>query len=159
MIAATALWVAALAGGDSPAVVSAYSGTWRTRIDYRDTPHSHAHRETSTLRNDCWRSAPLQICHQFVDGKSAALLLYRCGGGACRVLPVADALTSANAGELVADGRVWTYPWQETHEGRPVYFRVINTFGDADTIEFRSEYSDDREHWTVMATGHERRIR
>lgn len=60
-------------------VVGAYAGDWQAYIRHFDTRYSKPAEETTTLRNECWRSAEFQVCHQFVDGRSTALIVYVCG--------------------------------------------------------------------------------
>ena len=48
--------------------------------------------------------------------------------------------------------------WQTTEDGKTTYFRVVNVWTSATTIDFRQEFSTDQEHWTVMASGHEVKV-
>src|SRR5271165_4628168 len=56
--------------------LSAYAGTWKTETEHFDTKFSKARKDSTTLRNDCWRSGGYYCCHQFVDDKAAALIVY-----------------------------------------------------------------------------------
>jgi hypothetical protein len=58
----------------------------------------------------------------------------------------------------VLAGSTWTFPWSSTENGKTTYFRVVNVWSSATTIEFRQEFSADEQHWTPMATGHEVKI-
>jgi hypothetical protein len=39
-----------------------------------------------------------------------------------------------------------------------VYFQVVNTFTAPETIEYRQEFSEDQQHWTVTAKGLEHKL-
>ena len=143
-------------------VITAYAGTWKTRTEHLNSPYSKAGKETATLKNNCWRSGDFYACHQIVNGKSAALIVFTydakhklyhnyaipAGGG--KAYP---------GGELFIKGNVWTFPWKYEDKGKTVYFHNINVFTAPNTIEYRIEYSTDRAHWTLMAKGREIKVR
>lgn len=56
--------------------ISAYAGTWKSETEHFDARFSKARRESVMLRNDCWGSDGYFACHQFVDGKPSALIVY-----------------------------------------------------------------------------------
>ena len=62
---------------------------------------------------------------------------------------------AAGHGKLVIDGNVWTYPWENTENGKTTYFRVVNTFTSPNRIEYRQEYSTDKQNWTLTSKGSE----
>lgn len=151
---ATDAYAAAPTGLDR---IAAYAGTWKTETEHFDTPFSKVGRETATLKNDCWRSDDFYACHQIVNGKSAALIVFlydaKTGSYVTHALP-ADGSPAGN-GTLMIKGDVWTFPWNYTNKGKTTYFHVINVFTSPDHIEYRQEYSSDKIHWTAMAKGHE----
>ena len=149
---------AALQGLDK---VMAYAGTWKTEIRHLDTPFSKAGSESMTLKNDCWRSAGFLACDQIVDGDSKALLvfMYDAKADVYASYPISAGASDVHPGTLIIKGKVWTFPWDNTEAGKTTHFRVVNTWNSSDSIEFRQEYSADGEHWTLMADGHETRVK
>ena len=141
--------------------IAVYSGDWNTTIVHKDTDYSKAGSETTHLHNDCWRSSDFYVCHQIVDGKSVGLVIFVYD-------PKADQYTTYNvppgggaagSGTLSIKGDTWTFPWSiKNKAGETVYFRVVNEFRGPDTIDYRQEFSIDQTHWTIDATGRERRV-
>jgi hypothetical protein len=140
--------------------IQAYQGTWKIETEHFDTRFGKAAKESSTLRNDCWRSAGYFVCDQFVNGESKDLIVFTydakddtynsyslpAGGGA------------GGGGKLVITGNVWTFPWEQKEDGKTIYFHVVNTFTAPGTIEYRQEFSEDKVHWTVTAKGLEHKL-
>lgn len=155
--AAAATPTARAAGIDT---ISAYAGTWQSHIVHYKTAYSKARTEDTHLRNDCWRSAGYYACDQFVDGPSKALIVftYDAAHDVYHNYAVPTDGSPASSGKLLIVGNTWTFPWQEQDNGKTVYARVVNIFHDANTIEFREEYSLDQKHWTVTGRGIEHRI-
>jgi hypothetical protein len=59
---------------------------------------------------------------------------------------------------ISADGNHWEYQNKTEIKGKPVLFRTINEFRNADHIDWWSEYStDDGAHWVKMGGGQETR--
>jgi hypothetical protein len=48
-------------------------------------------------------------------------------------------------------------PWDVKEKDETTYFRITNTFTSPSAIDFRQEYSEDQQHWTTVATGHEKK--
>ncbi|MBV8632334.1 MAG: hypothetical protein JOZ83_15505 [Silvibacterium sp.] len=136
-------------------VIQAYAGTWKTETEHFDTAYSKAGKESSTLHNDCWKSGEFYACHQIVNGESKALIVftYDPKTRTYTTYPVTLEGRPAGHGKLVIEGNVWTYPWDDTENGKATHFRVVNTFTAPNRIEFRQEYSTDNQNWTVMAKG------
>ena len=142
-------------------VISAYQGSWSVRIVHHTTKYSRARTDTSTLRNDCWRSFDYYACHQFADGKSAALVVYTYDAKAHTYAThaIVGGTASANGGILTIAGNTWTYPWQDKDDsGKTVHIRIVNTFRDRNTIAFRQEFSLDNRTWIRTADGVEHRL-
>ena len=137
--------------------IQAYAGTWKTAMEHFNTPYSKASRESSTLLNDCWKSGEFYACHQIVNGESKALIVYTYDekSKTYSTYPILQGGGAAGHGKLVIEKNVWTYPWENTENGKTTYFRVVNTFTAPNKIEFRQEYSADNQNWTQMATGSE----
>ncbi len=149
----------AAAGQTGVEKIEAYQGTWKIETEHLDTRFSKAGKESSTLRNDCWRSAGFFVCDQFVNGESKALIAftYDPKDEIFHSYSVPAGGEGGGGGKLVIKGNVWTFPWEQKEDGKTVYFRVVNTFTDAGTIEYRQEFSEDQQHWTVTARGTEKK--
>jgi hypothetical protein len=140
--------------------MAAYQGTWKIETEHLTTRFSKASKESSTLRNDCWRSAGFFVCDQFVNGESKDLIAftYDAKDDTYHSYSVPAEGGGGGGGKLVIKGNVWTFPWEQQEEGKTVYFRVINTFTTPGTIEFRQEFSEDQTHWTLTAKGLEHKL-
>ena len=141
--------------------IAVYAGTWKTETEHFPTPFSKAGKESTTLRNNCWRSSDFYACHQIVNGKSAALVVFTYDAKDdiyhSYAIP-ANGGKAGPGGKLLIKGNVWTFPWEFTDKDKTTWFHVINVFSTPDTIEYRQEFSTDMIHWTVMAKGHEVKI-
>ena len=137
--------------------IQAYAGTWKTETEHFDTPYSKAGRESSTLRNECWKNGGFYVCNQYVNGESKALIVFTYDekSKSYTTYPILPGGGAASKGKLVIEGNVWTYPWENTEGGKTTYFRVVNTFSGPGKIEYRQEYSADKEKWTLMGKGSE----
>lgn len=141
--------------------VMAYAGTWKSEVRHLDTPYSKLGNETTTLKNDCWRSGGFFACNQIVDGDSKALLVFMYDGKTDRYTsyPIPAGGGEVHAGSLLIEGDTWTFPWDYTEAGKTTHFRVVNVWRSADLIESRQEYSADGSHWMLMSVGRESRMR
>lgn len=141
--------------------IAAYAGTWKLEAEHFDTPFSKASKESTTIRNECWRSAGFYACDQFVNGDSKALIVftYDAAKNVYATYPVPADGSKAGSGKLLIEGDTWTFPWQDEDGGKPVYFRVVNVWKSPDTIEYRQEFSRDNAQWTQTAKGTEHRAR
>ena len=137
--------------------IQAYAGTWKTETEHFDTAYSNAGKESSTLHNDCWKSSGFYACNQIVNGESKALIVftYDDKSKTYTTYPIPAAGGAPGSGKLMIEGNVWTYPWENTENGKTTYFRVVNTFTAPNRIEFRQEFSTDKQKWTLMAKGSE----
>jgi hypothetical protein len=143
-------------------VISAYAGSWKTEIEHLDTKFSKARKETTNLRNDCWRSEEYFACHQYVDDKSAATLVftYNAKDDVYHSYVIPPDGSEPHMGTLLVKGNTWIFPWEDKDDaGKLYYFQVVNTWSSATTIEYRQEFSDDKLHWTVSARGHETKLK
>jgi hypothetical protein len=134
----------------------AYAGTWKTAMEHLDTLYSKAGKESSTLVNDCWKSGAYVACRQIVNGEPKVLIVFTCKDERnCTSYQIPPDGSDPGSGKVQLDGGTWTFPWSVTEKGTTTYFRVVNVWTSARTIEFRQEFSADQEHWTRMAWGHE----
>jgi len=134
-----------------------YAGGWRIDTQTFDTPYSKAGHKVTNLHNDCWRSGLYIACRQEVDGDTKVLIVFTCTrtDHYCTSYQVPTDGSSPNSGTMLVEGNTWTFPWQTTDAGKTTYFRVVNVWSSASSIDYRQEFSTDKEHWTRMATGHE----
>lgn len=159
----TGLVLFACAAAESPSGIEkilAYQGTWKLESEHFNTQFSKTSKESSTVRNDCWRSAGFFVCDQFVNGESQDLIVftYNAKDDTYASYSVPTNGGEGNSGELIIKGNVWTFPWQDKKGGKTFYFRVVNTFTGPGTIEYRQEFSEDKAHWTVTAKGLEHKL-
>ena len=141
-------------------VVLAYAGTWKVEMEHLDTAHSKASHEKTTLRNACWKNGLYLACNQYVDGESKVLIVftYNAKENIYTSYQIPSNGGESGSGKLLIDGNVWTFPWQLTEGDKTTFYRVVNVFAAPDRIEFRQEFSADKVHWTVMATGTETKL-
>jgi hypothetical protein len=139
--------------------ITILAGTWKTNGQSLDTDFSKAGRDTSTLRNDCWRSGEFYSCDQFVNGESKALVIFTFnpGDGTYNTYAIIAGGKPATSGKLKIDGETWTYEKPQDSDSKPPYFRTVNVFEGANTIHFSVEFTRDNQHWTVMTQGVETR--
>ncbi len=136
----------------------AYAGLWTIQIERFDTAQSKAGHETTHLRNACWKDGGYVACNQYVDGESKVLIVftYNEKENSYTSYQIPQGGGAAGSGKLTIEGNVWTFPWEVKDGDKTTYFRVVNVFNTAaDRIEYRQEFSADKEHWTVTARGME----
>ncbi|MHB8526761.1 MAG: hypothetical protein ACYDD2_11460 [Candidatus Acidiferrales bacterium] len=151
----------AQSGDTAIAKISAYAGTWKSETEHFNTKFSKARKESTSLRNDCWRSGAYYACHQFVNGKAAALIVYTYNekNDAYKSYVIPPDGGDAVTGKLLIKGNVWTFPWKDKDStGKTFYFQVVNVWTGPDTIDYRTEFSADKVHWTVASKGHEYKV-
>ena len=140
--------------------IRAYAGVWKTHMEHFDTAYSKAGKEDTELRNDCWSSGAYFACRQIVNGDPKVLIVFTCRNAhdctSYQIPP--DGQAAGGPGKVLLEGNTWTFPWSDSEGGKTTYFRVVNVWTSAKTIEFRQEFSADQEHWTRMASGHEEKI-
>jgi hypothetical protein len=143
-------------GLDKMAVLT---GTWKTDSQQFDTDFSKAGRDTSTLRNDCWRSGEFYACDQYVNGKSKALIVFSfsASDGTYNTYAIRSGGAPASSGKLKIDGDTWTYQNPQDADSQSPYFRTVNVFEDDSKIHFSVEFTRDNQHWVTMNEGVETR--
>jgi hypothetical protein len=140
--------------------LNVFAGTWKSDSQTFKTPYSEEGSVSSTLVNQCWKAGAFFICNQSVNGTSRVLLVFTYKGGDSYSVGYVPADGSHTfSGSLLVDGGVWTYPGQQTKLGQTVYFRTVNIYDGNDSLDYREEFSDDQQSWTLMAKGHESRVK
>src|ERR1039458_7816724 len=127
----TGIVLCACAAAEGPAGIEkilAYQGTWKIETEHFNTRFSKAAKESSTLRNDCWRSGGFFVCDQFGKEKRKTLPVSPNDAkddtyGSSSV-PAAGG--EGGSGKLIVKGNVWNFPWEDKQDGKTVYFRVVN---------------------------------
>ncbi len=151
----------AQSAGAGIAKISAYAGTWKSETEHFDTKFSKARKELTSLRNDCWGSGVYYACHQFVNGKAAALIVYTYSEkeDAYKNYVIPSDGGDVVTGKLVIKDNVWTFPWEDKdNSGNTYYFQVVNVWTGPSTIDYRTEFSADKTHWIVASKGHEYKV-
>jgi len=137
-----------------------FAGTWKSESQTFKTPYSEEGSSTTTLVNQCWKAGAFFVCNQSVNGVSASMLVFTYkGGDTFSEAAVQVATGQANNGTLMIAGGVWTFPGVSHKLGQVTYFRVVNIYSDNDHLDYREEFSTDQQNWTLMAKGHETRVR
>lgn len=140
--------------------LTVFAGVWKSDAENYDTIYSQAGKVSSTLVNQCWKAGAFFVCNQSVNGVSRVLLVFSYKGGDTYWISEVPADTGhAASSTVVIAGGVWTFPGQSTKLGQTTYFRTVDIFNGTDSIDFREEFSTDKENWTLMSKGHETRVR
>ena len=164
ILSAAALLASSFAlGADGPSPLdrlNVFSGTWKSDTQTFKTPYSEDGTSSYTLVNQCWKTGAFFVCNQSVDGVSRSMLVFSFKGGDTykEVAVSAEGGTGSN-GTLLIDGGVWTFPGEQHKYGQVTYFRTVNIYNGNDSLDYREEYSTDQQSWTLMAKGHETRVR
>jgi len=160
-LAVSSLAIAADAPAPSPLDrLAVFAGTWKSESETFATPYSEAGSSSYTLVNQCWKTGAFFVCNQSVDGASRSMLVFTYKDGDTyneAAIPAAGG--HANNGTVVIDAGVWTFPGTSHKYGQVTYFRTVNIYSGNDNLDYREEYSEDQQTWTLMAKGHETRIR
>jgi len=137
-----------------------FEGTWKVTSESFLTPYSKPASVLVTLHNACSRAGGAYTCRQGGDNAPGPVATFTYDvikkTFTRQPLPILDDPKAEP--KLGIDGARWTFAWQEADNGNTVFFRLINDFQGPYDIAFRSEYSLDQTHWTIMSEGHETRI-
>jgi len=105
----------------------------KSRIVHYRTTYTKARIENLAVRNDCWRSSSYYVCDQFVNGKSAAFIVYTYNASQ-RLYHLQVISKDGNppvSGVLTIEGNTWTFPWQYEDKGKVVSFASSTCFQTA----------------------------
>jgi hypothetical protein len=152
---------ASLAADEDPlAVLAVLQGNWKVAAQHQHTPYSKESYDETMVRNDCWRSGGFYVCRQTIDGaeKSLTVFAYDPDKKVYHTFPIGKNGLTADAGALLIDGKVWTYPSTIDDHGTKVFVRSVNTFTTDSHFHFRQEYSFDDEHWTATVDGDQDKV-
>ncbi len=95
-----------------------------------------------------------------IDGQSAGTVRYhQRAPGLFDLTDIGADGSEHPGGTLQIAGNVWTYPWTESHGGKPTMLRVTNRFKTPDKIIYEKSVSTDGgKTWRVVGTGSEERV-
>jgi len=139
------------------APINTTQGTW--------TVTTSQSAKADTLINRCVEGAAFFACEQTLNGRPIAMVVYTLTSDPHKfysqaILPDG---TAAGRTELTLDGdnnSHWTFRNQGTGaDGKPVFYRVENTYSGSDRMHFEQYDSPDGKTWTKRNEGDEVRVR
>ena len=131
-----------------------YNGTWTITAPITMAGDG----KPDTLADRCTEGEAFYSCEQIVNGKSMALIIFTSAGEPGKfytqaVLPTGKALGRS---DLTITGDHWTYRSTGTDDtGKPVSYRIENTFTGRDKIHFEQYESADGQSWVMKNHGDE----
>lgn len=144
--------------------LGAFLGDWNTQGEMKDSQYSKAQPNTVNKLTCNW--APnhrFLVCDQIIHTPSGvddqvSLYTYNEKQRAFAFIGVSQSDPHPHTPTLTIEGKVWTYSG-EFHDGtKRIQFRTTNEFTTSKTVVWRSEYSEDGSHWTLMGEGTDTRI-
>ncbi|HEV2352316.1 MAG TPA: hypothetical protein VG028_20980 [Terriglobia bacterium] len=139
--------------------LSAFLGTWATKGEMRDTPYSKAQANITSVLTCQW--APnhgFLICDQVIHTPAGAnndlsVYTYNESTRQFSFFGIGRNDARARTPALAIEGNTWTYLGGFDNGSKHIQFRTSNTFTNARSIAWRSEYSEDGTHWMLMGEG------
>lgn len=133
-----------------------YDGHWLLHRNVVDTSGG-----ALAIDNVCAVVGAWFACDQSVNGSKSELLLFLPGDRPGRFVTQSIAPDGAanGRGELEIDGELWTYRSRGDRGGRITWYRTTNRFSGPDRIHYEQTESPDGQHWHVVGSGDEARIR
>jgi len=136
-----------------------YDGKW-------DSTTTIGEKESVHIENHCARTGLFFVCEQLLNGKTASLAVFlpvakmASGGEEYKITGLsADGNAPGGWNKLIIDGDRWVYSWENTDEGRKVFWRNVNQFSGANKIHFEIQRSDDEATWKTVKGGDEVRVK
>lgn len=142
-------------GGPTYAPLWLYEGSWRLV-----SKPSTGEVKTNSVDNACHLFGNYFACQQTVSGKMGALVVYVPTGksGHYFTQAITPEGRASGRGELEISGDHWIYSSSYEESGKTIYHRTKNDFSGKDKIHFEQAESLDGEHWTIKASGEEKRV-
>ena len=143
---------AAVAADDSAyEPLKLYQGTWKAVV-------ADAGAKADELVDECGRTGKYFTCQQTVNGKTGSLLIFVPAETAGHYFTnsVTTEGWAGGRGELEITGDRWMYS-SKSQDGK--YHRTLNQFTSRDKIHFEISESTDGEHWKVLRSGDEVRVK
>ncbi len=155
---------ATLAQTSSPELdkLGAFLGQWNSTGAMRDTAFSKAGNNSAQTTCSWSFNHGFLICDQLVQtpaGPENDLSAYTYDEKDHAFLFFGFSRNDRNARtpKLTIEGNLWTYLGGFDQNGKHISFRTTNTFTSPTNVTWRSEFSDDGTHWTLMGDGVESR--
>jgi hypothetical protein len=144
--------------------LKAFLGHWKTEGEFKDTPYSKAHPSKSEMSCDWTPNHAFLLCDQTIhtptgDKNDLSLYTYNEQSHVFRFFGVSQNDAEARTTKLTIEDNRWTYLDEGHDKGKHVRFRTTNKFTSPTTMSWRSEYSEDGVHWTLMGEGTDTRVR
>ncbi len=139
--------------------LAAFLGHWHATGELNDAAAGKsATKLTSDFTCDWAANHGFLICDQIVhapDGDHNDLSIYTYGEKDHTFLffGITRGSKEARTTNLTIEGNLWTYSSTETNAGKQTQYRTTNRFASASKVDWRAEYSNDGEHWTMTAEG------
>lgn len=142
------------------APLAIYNGDWLVRADH---PWSGAATGAADrLSSRCSKFTLYFACEQTVNGEPKMLIVYTAGdrAGYLNTRSIAPNGLAGGRGDLVMEGKRWTYVDKPPAGLKGPWSRTINTIVDDDHIQFEEfESKDEGQTWVQTNQGTEERVR
>lgn len=155
----------AQAGASGLDKVGAFLGEWKSKGEMRDTTFSKAGSNSATTTCAWSLNHGYLTCDQLVqtpDGPENDFSVYTYNEKDHTYLffGLSRGDGDARTPKLTIEGNLWTYLGGfDRKDGKHISFRTTNTFTSPTNVTWRSEFSDDGAHWTIMGEGTETRVK
>jgi hypothetical protein len=144
---------------DPYAPLALYEGKW-------DSTTTIGEKESLGIENHCTRTGLFFVCEQMLNGKTGSLAVFlpvakmASGGEEYKITGLsADGSAPGGWNMLTIEGDRWVYSWENTDEGKKVFWRNVNQFSGANKIHFEIQRSDEGVTWKTVKGGDEVRVK
>jgi hypothetical protein len=143
--------------------LGAFIGEWSTKGDMKSTPYTKAASNTSHLTCSWALNHGFMICDQVVqtaDGPTNDLSVYTYNDkdDSFAFFGISRNAPRARTPKLTIEGDLWTYTNEFDDGAKHIHIRTTNRFTSANSVAWRTEYSEDGTHWITMGEGTDTRI-
>ena len=144
--------------------LGALLGHWNTSGEMKDTPYSKARTKSNDEMTCSWTpNHGFLVCDQIIHTltetrNDLSIYTYNEKQHTFSFFGLSRNDTEARTTKLTIEGSLWTYFDESDEGGKHVQFRTTNQFSSPSTVIWRSEYSEDGVHWTLMGQGTDKRI-
>jgi len=143
--------------------LGAYIGKWKSTGTLLDTAYTKA--ASAAGETNCQWSAShgFMICDQLVNlsgevHNDVSIYTYDEKTGTFAFVGVSRDAPRPRTPKLTIEGNIWTYANEFDDGPKHIRFRTVNEFKSANSITWRSEYSEDGIHWTLTGSGNVTRV-
>jgi|SRR5579872_6196852 len=141
--------------------LNAYAGRWKGAGESKDTPYSKAGPSGAETNCNWSPNHGFLICDQMVrngEGNDLSIYTYDEKEHSFAFYGISRGNPRARTTKLSIEGKRWTYSSEFENNGKRVQIRTVNEFTSPDLVVYRTEYSEDGEHWILMGEGANRRV-